>query len=363
MNTNTPFPLIVVEGNSFDCGVQYGTQCRQLFERSLDIYRKAFLADLNLTWEEVLRLGKKFSQFILDYDPSCIEEIQGMARGSGRSVEELLVLQAKTELKFIGSLGGFEGCTTLAATSEATADQQTLVGKNWDWTPASQEVGILLVKKRKGGASFISLTEAGLLARDGFNSSGICAVANALVSDKWRIGVPLHIILNKVLKAESLNEALKAILGAPRASSNNYLLAHSQGEAVCIEAAPLDYNVIWPENGLLAHSNHFTVSNPHIQDRLPELSPSTLTRFHRAQKFLSQSRGNVSPDILKGILRDHFDKPFSICLHPDLRIAATQQIQTNASFIFELNQNAMHVALGLPCEHEYVTLAIGDYFK
>jgi isopenicillin-N N-acyltransferase like protein len=363
MESNIPFPLIIAEGSPYDCGLQYGSQCAKLIQRSLEIYRKAFQNDLNLAWEEVLRLGTKFSEDIGSFDPSCVDEMQGIARGSGRSFEEITVLQAKTELKFLSQLGGFEGCTTLAALPESTADGQTLVGKNWDWIPASQELGILLVKKRKGGPAFISLTEAGLLARDGCNSSGICVVANALASDKWRIGVPLHIILQKALAAETMNDALMCILGAKRASSNNYLIAHSGGEAVCVEAAPQDYNVIWPEDGLIVHSNHFTVQNAKIQDRLPALYPNTLTRLHRANKCVRQHRGKVSPEILQSILRDHFDKPFSVCLHPDSRTDPDHQIQTNASFLFELNRKVMHVAMGPPCANDYVSISLGQFFE
>lgn len=358
--SDSPFPIISVEGGPYDCGYQYGSQCESLISKSIDTYQKAFKDDLSIDWKGALELGKKFGPDIEEYDPDGVEEMRGIAKGAGRTFGEILVLQSKTELKFIASLGSFEGCTTIAATPEATLSKGTLVGKNWDWIPESQKLGVILKKRRKGKPNSVALTEAGLLTRDGFNSAGLCIVTNALASDKWRIGVPLHIILNKIISSETLNDAMTAVLSAKRASSNNYMIVHPKGEAVTIEAAPCDYNVIWANEGMLVHSNHFTVPNSNIKDQLPTLHPSTLTRLHRATKLLSRERGKIDNQVLKTILTDHFDKPFSICWHPDERIDPSLRIQTNASFIMDLNQGTMEVALGPPCKNEYVALKFED---
>jgi len=101
-----------------------------------------------------------------------------------------------------------------------TQKERPVLRKNWDWIPESQKLGVILKKKRKGKPNSVALTEAGLLTRDGFNSAGLCIVANALASDKWRFGVPLHIILNKIISSPTLNDAMTAVLSAKRASSN-----------------------------------------------------------------------------------------------------------------------------------------------
>ena len=361
MNTSeSPFPIISVEGSPYDCGYQYGCQCGSLIAKSIETYQKAFKDDLNLDWKGALDLGKKFGPDIEDYDPDGVEEMRGIAKGAGRTFEEILVLQSKTELKFLASVGDLEGCTTLAATAEATLSKCTIVGKNWDWIPESQKLGVVLKKKRKGKPNSVALTEAGLLTRDGFNSAGLCIVANALASDKWRIGVPLHIILNKIISSSTLNDAMTAVLSAKRASSNNYMIVHSMGEAITIEAAPCDYNVIWAKEGMLVHSNHFTVPNPNIRDLLPNLHPNTLTRLERATKLLAREHGRIDNRVLKNILMDHFDKPFSICWHPDESIDPRLRLQTNASFIVNLNQRTIEIALGPPCKNEYVSLKFPD---
>ena len=360
MTNHSPFPVISVEGDPYECGYQHGSQCKQLIEHALSVFRKLFKANLNLDWEQALEKGRKFASPIEEYDPASIEEMKGIAEGAGRAFDEILVLHITNELHRERLVAQAEGCTTIAATPEATISKHTLVGKNLDQKPATQELAVILKKKRNRGPNCVALTRAGLLTRDGFNSAGICVCANGLGSDRWRVGVPLEIVLNKVISAESLSDAISAIISAKRASSNNYMIGHSGGEAICIEAAPYDYNTIWADGGILAHSNHFTVANPNIKDLMPALLPNTLTRLHRATKLLIQERGNISVGVFKKILRDHFDKPFSICTHPDVRVAENLQFQTNASVIIDLNEKTMAVALGPPCENEYVTLTFED---
>lgn len=354
------FPIVTVEGDAETCGYEYGLKCRELIHASLDVYKKAFQDDLKIDWKEALTLGRKFLPSMEAYDALSLVEMRGVAQGAGRSFEEILVLHVKTELKFAASLGGFEGCTTLAATPEATLHRTTTVGKNWDWTADSQKLGVILRKKRNDGPTTVSLTEAGLLGRDGFNSAGIAIVANALASDNWHVGVPLHVVIHKALRASTLNDAMAAVLAADRASSNNYMIVHGGGEAVCLEAAPLDYNVIWAEGGILAHSNHFTIPNQKIKDQLPAMYPNTLTRYHRARKLISMERGNITVDTFKKVLTDHFDYPFSICWHSAPAVKPGSQLQTNASMIFEIRERKLHVAMGPPCLNPYAVVDCAD---
>ncbi len=359
----TAFPVITVSGDAATCGFEYGEKCRELIHLSLESYKKAFQEDLKIGWEEALNLGKKFLPAIEKYDPSAITEMHGLAKGARRSFDEILVLHVKTELKLAASIGGFDCCTTICATPEATFHQSGLIGKNWDWTIASQKLGVILRKKRSDAPSTISLTEAGLIGRDGFNSAGIAVVANALISDNWHIGVPLHIVIQKALRASSMNDAMASILSSDRASSNNYMILHKDGEAVCLEAAPSEYNILWAEGGILAHSNHFTIPNPKIKDLYPAIYPNTFTRYHRARKLINNERRNITVDTFKRILTDHFDYPYSICWHPNPEVKSDNQVQTNASMIFEIEHRKAHIAMGPPCQNEYIEIDCNDIMQ
>lgn len=355
MTANSPFPIITVSGEPFERGFQYGSQCRNIISLSLKTFAKAYKDDMKLEWNQMLDIVRKFSPFIENYDPEGVEEMRGIAEGAGKDIVDIMALHLKTELKVATSVGSFGGCTTVAALPEVTSTGNTLVGKNWDWTAEMKKLGVIIRKKPNKGPSSITLCEAGLMGRDGFNSAGISIVCNALNSNKWRPGVPLHIITNKAMRAETLNDAMEAVLKAERASSNNYLIAHMDGEALNLETAPHTYNVIWAKDGLLAHTNHFLVQNPEIKDYMPEEFPNTLTRFYRASKMLYQNRSKISLETIKAILTDHFDKPYSICLHP-VPDGHGAFIQTNASIIVDLTMLKMFVANGPPCQNEYMAI-------
>lgn len=362
------FPVISVQGTPYELGYQYGSQCKTLIEEVLDMYRAVFKREARLEWEQVLELSKKFIPFIEEYDPDAVEEMQGVANGLGKTLEDIVAVNARTELSFLTMSGGIAeelakgGCTTLAATSETTRNKHTLIGQNWDWYPGAQKVLILLRKKKKGKPNCVTFVEAGLLGKGGLNSAGLGFVGNALATDKLRVGVPVNIITNKMLGAESLPDAIGMLLLAHRTGATNRLIATANGECADIEVTTEDYDVIFPNEGVIAHTNHFTVSKPNVKDVFPSKYPNTFTRLHRAKKLLAAERGDITTETFKKIFRDHLGKPNSICWHLDKRLDEGQRLQTNASIIMDLNKKAFHIAKGPPCENEYVTLDLKDIF-
>lgn len=369
MTNHSPFPIISVEGNAHERGCQYGSQAKTLVEESLSVYRRKFECFSNRDWDECLREGEKFIPFIEEYDPEIMEEIAGIAEGSGRTIEEIVTLNARSELvgaqrwiAQIAKVKGLEGCTTLAATSEATLSKHMFMAQNWDYWLSTQKLNVILKIKQKGKPNIVQVAEAGLVAKVGFNSAGIGLCANGSHSDKWGIGVPFQVILRGILNARSMADAILAILRAKRASSCFYLIGRD-GEAIDIEAAPNDYNYIFPDNGTIAHSNHFLIANPNIKDFLPSSSGSTLFRQYRMKKLLNKKCGDITIDTIKEIQRDHFDKPHSICAHVDKQLAQEHQAQTNFSLIMDLNNKTLHIALGPPCENEYTTLDFADFLR
>jgi len=128
-----------------------------------------------------------------------------------------------------------------------------------------------------------------------------------------------------------------------------------------IEAAPDEFNYLYPEDGIIVHTNHFLGNNPNIRDMNPQAFPNTLTRRYQAFKLLSAERGRITKDTFKKIFRDHLDKPNSICMHEDsYRYKGRESVKTVVSLILDVNDLTLDIAEGPPCEHEYVTLDFSD---
>ena len=81
--------------------------------------------------DEVYRRAQRFGVTIEERYPDLLAEITGIAEGAGRDLEEIIALNARTELLFAESATD-EGCTVAVILPEA-AGGHTLIGQNWDW--------------------------------------------------------------------------------------------------------------------------------------------------------------------------------------------------------------------------------------
>ncbi|MGD2148924.1 MAG: C45 family autoproteolytic acyltransferase/hydrolase, partial [Anaerolineae bacterium] len=333
---------------------------------SLDTYRRIFAHYAGWDWDAVSRHAKTYVLAIEGYREHLLEEMQGIAEGAGLAFEDILALNVRTEVMFAAvaraadrSPAAAEGCTTVVALPEATADRHTLLGQNWDWIPGTGGNVVVLEAEPDDGPAFVTLVEAGLLAKTGLNSAGIGLVTNALVSDADRgePAVPYHVILRAILESERASQALNAITRHRRASSANYLIAHRDGEAINVEAAPGDYSRVFidfPDAGLFSHTNHFTNLRFDLRDVGIWDGPDSLLRLRRVQRLLDGRRGRIDVAVLREVLSDHFSHPESVCAHPDPRCPDVEQYATQFSIVMDLDAVAIWLGQGNPCQSELI---------
>lgn len=91
------FPLIEVSGSARERGQQHGLKARLRTERSIATYARLF-AYCGIDWQRARHLGAAYRGVIGDLDADLLSEIEGIASGSGRSVDEILALDARTEI-------------------------------------------------------------------------------------------------------------------------------------------------------------------------------------------------------------------------------------------------------------------------
>jgi len=59
------------------------------------------------------------------------------------------------------------------------------------------------------------------------------------------------------------------VLNTGRAHSINFLIGYADGEAVNLETSPVEEHVLWPENGICVHTNHFLKPGKNFRDLNP----------------------------------------------------------------------------------------------
>jgi isopenicillin-N N-acyltransferase-like protein len=353
------FPLIEVSGEAFERGRQHGERTADLIQFNLEGYRQLFKHDPGLDWSAVLEQVRQYLRPIEAYAPRLLEEMRGIAEGAGVSLDEILALNCRTEILSMRAISPLDECTALFIAPEATANGHTFVAQNWDWSNVLRGGAVLLRIEQPGRPTVLTLTEAGMVGKIGLNSAGVGVCTNFLRHDHRRIGVPFHIILREALDAPRLGLAVAAVYRGVRADSGNYLLAHADGEAIDLEATPSDVGFLHPREGLLVHTNHFLTPRLQTGDKGIVESDHTLLRYGRAVHLLRAQAGQITIEMLKGVFRDHFNYPKSICRHPDLTQPEIERSATLASMIVDLTTGEMYVTAGEPCETECQNFCVG----
>jgi isopenicillin-N N-acyltransferase like protein len=364
------YPRIEVEGGAAERGRQYGEQARERVQRSVEAYGEVFGHYADWDWERVRAEAAGYRAPIAAYERRYLEEIDGLAEGAAVDPLDVLAINVRTEIMFAATareLGRVPAeCTAFAVVPTRTVDGALLVGQNWDWLLHAADTTVVLEARQDDGPDFVTVVEAGLLAKAGMNSAGMAIATNALVSaaDRGRPAVPYHVLLRALMDAETPADALSALGRSERSSSANYLIAHADGIALDVEAAPGDYSQLWlgyPEDGVILHTNHF--AHPGFDGRDVGLVSMADTPFRlmRARQLVAEHPGPLDRAFFAALLSDHAAHPHGVCSHPDPRHETLDQSATLASLIMEPATRRMWVAAGTPCAASFELLDHGGW--
>ncbi|HTX28578.1 MAG TPA: C45 family peptidase [Streptosporangiaceae bacterium] len=375
--TNDPrIPRIRVAGTSYERGLQYGTQARDRVHLSVQAYGDVFEYYTGWDWDTVRRLAAGFEAPIAAFRPAYLEELRGIADGTGLDLADVLAINVRTEVMYAAKarLAPLAArtppartlpaeCSAFAVAPVPARPGATLIGQNWDWLLHCTQTLVVLDVRQADGPDFVTVVEAGLLAKTGLNSAGLGLVTNALVTeaDTGAPGLPYHVLLRAILDCATVTEALMVLQAGMRSSSANYLIAHASGSALNVEAAPGDFTRVYPllpEHGVLLHTNHFLSPRVRPVDVSLWAMPDSAIRLGRLRAGAGRPDPQVplTPDHFRGLLADHADYPHSICSHPDPAVHPCEQGATIASVLMDLTAGQAWLAAGNPCVAPYEPL-------
>ncbi len=333
--TVTDAPLIEVSGNPETRGRQYGEAARDRIARGIGHYSEQ-LAATRLTPDALQELVESFLPRIDAFDDTYGPEMRGIAAGSNRPLHDIVLLNARTEILKLGPRAAKakglvveddpDGCTGVVALPEVTASGALIHAQNWDWKVDCAETAVVLKIRQEDGPDILTFTEAGQLARSGFNSAGIAVTANYLECERdyTTIGVPLALIRRKILQQSRLAMALRAGYCTAKSASNNIIISQAGGIAINLECAPDETFQIHAEGGLIVHANHWQspVALGKLRDTGISTTPDSLYRDMRVRSILASHAGDISLDTVKDALFDDYESPWSVCRPPRLNLSS-----------------------------------------
>jgi len=321
MKIDLSFPFVEVQGDPYERGVSYGRAADNRIARTIEIYRAAF-RDAGVSFARALEIAEDFGRVIKEFSGEHHAELEGIACGAGIAFNEVLAINARTEILYWSKPATgpqpqkiADECSGVFVLPTRSESGQVIHAQNWDWVAECLECCIVL-KADLGNVSILTFTEAGLLARSGLNSAGIALTANGLQTgcEYGRLGVPTPCIRRRILESQTLSAAVEAAVQSRRAFSSNLMLTHRDGSGIDLETTPDRVYWLFAEDGLLTHTNHFKCAVARVQhnDEIVNIGPDTILRDHRLESLLA-AKPTISEHDVIAALSDNHDQPRSIC--------------------------------------------------
>lgn len=347
--------IISLAGKPFDLGLSHGRALADAIAANYEVYSSIIMRDNKLSADALADRVDQIISLLEKEQPAILSEMRGIAQGAGLDLHKIVVINARTELAYCGA-GALE-CTTFGLDANKTKDGRAVIAQNWDWLPMVQANIALLRINPQDGPRMLLLVEAGQVGKIGLNEHGLCVVINLMIADMESQGLPMHVLLRRLMSAADVNEARSIVEQCPIGSSFFMLISDAQDRLLGLEASPMGIKEIPPSEGMLVHTNHFCHPELEPYDLVKGILPDTSTRLTRARELMT-GRSSWDSDSLKKVLQDHEDYPNSICRHPDNYKSQTEKMATLSSIIMEPAKGLMRIAMGNPCRCQYQTLRI-----
>jgi isopenicillin-N N-acyltransferase-like protein len=355
------FPVFRISGTPRERGRQFGQLASEQIRSNVRAYERAFREGAAIQWKDATAYAAQFIPWIEQYDQEIMEEIRGISEGAELDLLDVLALNVRSEI--ITNLGDTspshkaDGCTCIAAVAPATQNRETLLGQNWDWINLVGAGLVVVEIEQPPRPTILMITEAGIVGKIGMNADGIGVCLNFLRTNEKALGVPIHIVLRGILNSRTLPQAIRQVTRLPRGTAANYLIAHREGETVGVETAPVRYEVFYPPDGHIVHTNHFVGERMQAEDCVRMGAADTYLRLGRASKLLAARQGSIDADCFKHIFQDHAGTPEGICRHGEATTSESDEMVdcTLFSIVMNLTAGTMELTPGKPCENVYET--------
>ncbi len=359
-----PFPVLEAAGRPGDLGFAQGRTFAAKIGDNLDFYVEWLSEAGATTRDRLLEMAGSFAGVLEAQFPDMLEEIDGVARGSGLSLDEILLINARTDILAIVeselAVRKIPACTALAIKGGPVRSPTIALCQNWDWDPLLADAPIVLRSRPNNGPAFVTLVEAGMIGKIGFNQHrlGVCLNFLSHTADgrPGEVGVPIHCLLRAVLNCSTINEAIATVDTAPRCASANFLIAQHDSagpQSSDLEISPDAVAVLTDETAALVHTNHFL--DPELAVGCTSgLGPSTMKRYNRAREILVELEPVEPNPVIRAqrVLESRADLPYPISRHhnPD------PSSSTLAGIIMDLTHNQLILANGAPHRGVWVDL-------
>jgi len=352
-----PFIHVQARGTYRELGRAVGEAAREQVRASVDFFAGGFEAMTcgRLTFAAAEEQAHAYATCAERWLPQYVDELRGLAEGSGVPFTKLMVLNCAEEFTATEPVGG-DHCTAVAVAARG----RHVVGHNMDWYVIDAENNVLFDLTVPDGTRIMGIAGAPYLLMLGMNSHGVANVSNSVYSSDNRVGVPNAFVRRWSIEAPTLEEARARGLLAARARGTNHFLADLGSRLWDVETSATAYAFIdRSDAGTMAHTNHFT--SPLMAPFEGTRHEESRVRLETAERLLTEgvSRGDDPVALVSRVLRCHDPSAeYAICGHADESVAAAAQGMTVGSMVCDLDERVLYACAGPPCENQYQTFSL-----
>jgi hypothetical protein len=242
------YPVLHVKGTPYEMGYQQGTLLKEHIRQSVHylLEVKGQEGKVEVLGHELLK-PRDVVRFIIERQrkfvrPELLEELDGVADGSGLSREDARIANFIPELFH---------CSGFAVMNKATKNGTLYHGRVLDYAIdwQLQDHAVLVVAEPVGGIPFVNVTYAGFIGSvTGMNVQGISiGEMGGRGLGHWD-GVPMAFLVREVLeRAKTLDEAIAIFRDQPRTCQYFYVVADGKtNQALGMEASWNKFELVKP---------------------------------------------------------------------------------------------------------------------
>ncbi len=374
---------IEIKGTPRERGIQQGEILKERIEKAFDeVFHSTLFREMipkPIPIKMALKVvgayaKKKIKKPILKYMPHMYEKMMGIVEG-GDFPEYMSYVSHYIEV--INMIPGLIyntnpnktlelGCSQLFALKGATLDGNDYFARNYDFPTILQAFQMLREETPEDGYRNLNYSQFPWApSHIGMNEKGLSIGYNN--GRSWRKdvgdfslkGVPSTFLIQEVLeKCATTEEAIELITKFPaRTIGGHYGILDDSGDACVIETTVSRFAIRRPEEGLLAHTNHYiALEDANLPDSVrfkvegldqhPQDSPRE--RLKRIEYLLNKFKGKIDKDVIIRILSDHNNREpddFTVCMHGEASTLATTIINPKKRELWAVDN--------LPCKTEF----------
>jgi hypothetical protein len=308
--------LVKISGVPRERGLAYGRRFATEISQFLEKEVFATFTTSTTTRDRMLRYAAACLKPIRALSPTIAEELEGMAEGSGRRLEEMVSLLLHEEFCNRGVLPAVDHCTALAVGPPTTGDHCTYVAQSWDWYERLYGKSQMLLWDRGAeGPSVVAYSYPGLWIATGMNSAGIALCWTSVGSGQGMttrdpaVGVPTYVLLAHLLYQPTLKAVEAEARRAKLAGWFTFVMADAEGHILNFEGASTQKKVFERGRGDLVRVYYGTRE---MTGTPPGKPVQRHPQYQRMMDLVAGSRGKIDRSVLQGFYGDHQS---TICKH------------------------------------------------